>query len=85
MVVLAIYDGKDLPQWPLGVTLNTFLAFFTSAAKVGLIVPVMEGLGQLRWNWFSRMPRRLTDFELFERACRGALGSFKLLFAFKGG
>jgi len=85
IAVLAIYDQKDLPKWPLGITLNVFLAFFTSLAKVGLMIPVMEGLGQQRWNWFSRRPRRLTDFELFDRAGRSAFGSLKLFFAFKGG
>lgn len=84
-VVLAIYDNNDLPSWPLGITLNVYLAFFTSVAKVNLIVPIMEGLGQLRWNWFASAPRKLTDFELFEQASRSAWGSLRLLVSFKGG
>ncbi len=83
---MAIYDNKDLPNWPNGITLNVYLAFFTSVAKVGLIVPIVEGLGQLRWNWFGRgAARKLTDFELFEQASRSAFGSLKLLLSFKGG
>ncbi len=48
--VLAIYNSRELPSWPLGITLNVLLAFFTLVAKVALKVPVMEeGLGQLCW------------------------------------
>ncbi len=84
-IVLALYDDREPPVWPLGITLNVFLAFFTSMAKVWLMIPVVQGLGQLRWIWFSKMPRRLADFELFESACRSSFGSLRLLFSFKGG
>lgn len=85
VAVLKSYDGQPMPQWPLGITLNAFLAFFTSVAKLAMLIPVVEGLGQLRWLWFARKARKLADFELFEQACRGAYGSIKLLFSLKGG
>ncbi|KAH8881915.1 hypothetical protein GQ53DRAFT_666947, partial [Thozetella sp. PMI_491] len=84
VVVLREYDDLAAPNWPMAITLNTFLAFFTSLAKLALMVPVTSGLGQLRWLWFSE-PRRLTEFELFEQAYRGIYGSCKLLFSFTGG
>jgi hypothetical protein len=85
IVVLSQYDGKEPPEWPLGITLNTFLAFFTSFAKVALLIPVLEGLGQLRWLWFKSGARQAADFELFEEACRGTFGSLRLLLSLKGG
>lgn len=85
MTVLAIYNGQLMPSWPLGITLNSFLALFTSVAELALLVPIMEGVGQLRWQWFAKAPRQLTDFDLFDQASRGGFGSLKLLVSFKGG
>ncbi|KAK0652754.1 hypothetical protein B0T16DRAFT_406744 [Cercophora newfieldiana] len=85
IAVLAQYDGQKAPEWPLGVSLNTFLAFLASLAKAALLIPVTEGLGQLRWIWFTRKARRADDFELFDSATRGTFGSFRLLISLKGG
>jgi len=85
IVVLAQYDGNKAPEWPLGISLNTFLAFFASVAKAALLVPVTEGLGQLRWIWFTGTPRRVYDFELFDSSTRGSFGSLRLLLSLKGG
>ena len=85
VAVLKTYDGEPIPRWPLGITLNTFLAFFTSLAKLTLLIPVTEGLGQMRWLWYTKKSRKLVDFELFDQASRGAYRSIKLLFSLKGG
>lgn len=69
----------------LGVTLNTLLAFLTSLAKVAFLVPIVEGIGQLKWMWFlSREHRPLIDMQVFDEATRGGLGGVKLLLRFKG-
>ncbi|KAK0654814.1 hypothetical protein B0T16DRAFT_395715 [Cercophora newfieldiana] len=83
--VLAQYDGERPPEWPLGITLNTFLAFLATIAKASLLIPVTRGLAQLRWVWFSSAPRRADDFELFEGAAKGAFGSLRFLVSLKGG
>jgi hypothetical protein len=83
-VVLHRYDGDQPPQWSVGITLNTFIAFFSSVAKLAFLIPVIEGLGQLKWLWFASKRRHLEDFELFDQATRGGLGCIKLLFRFKG-
>ncbi|KAK5651785.1 hypothetical protein OQA88_11652 [Cercophora sp. LCS_1] len=68
-----------------GITLNTLLAFLTSLAKVAFLVPIVEGLGQLKWMWLhSRRRRPLIDLQVFDVATRGGLGGVKLLFGFKG-
>ncbi|KAK1757077.1 hypothetical protein QBC47DRAFT_459729 [Echria macrotheca] len=85
IAVLAQYDGQKPPEWPLGITLNTFLAFLASVSKASLLIPVTEGLGQLRWIWFSRKARKADDFGLFEEATRGSFGSLRLLLSLKGG
>ncbi len=73
------------PEWPLNITLNAFLAFSTSLAKLAFLIPIVEGFGQLRWLWFAGRARRLSDFDLFDQASRGAYGGLRLLVSFKGG
>jgi len=76
--VLMVYDGKPIPRLPLGITLNTYISVVSSVVKAALLVPTVEALGQLKWEWF-RKPRSLSDFEAFDDATRGPWGSFTLL------
>ncbi|KAK3936861.1 hypothetical protein QBC46DRAFT_394072 [Diplogelasinospora grovesii] len=85
VVVLRMFDGQHPPRWLGGLSLNTLLALLTSLAQIAYLVPVTEGLGQLRWLWFLRQPRSLADFDAIGNASRGPYGSLKLAFAFKGG
>ncbi|KAK2053385.1 hypothetical protein LY76DRAFT_483904, partial [Colletotrichum caudatum] len=78
VVVLYIYQGQPLSRWPRLISVNSLIAISTAIFKASLILPVAEGLGQLKWNWFDR-PRKLGDLVLFENACRGPWGSFLLL------
>jgi hypothetical protein len=84
-IVLSQADGRPPPQWALGITLNTLLAFLTSFAKVAFTLPIVEGLAQLKWIWFtSPAAKPLADFAVFENATRGPWGCIKLLFRFRG-
>ena len=85
MVVLSWYEGQEIPQWRFGLTLNALLALLTSLAKMALLVPIVEGLGQLQWLWFCNRSRKLADLEVFDQATRSAFGSLRLLFSLKGG
>ncbi|KAL1843056.1 hypothetical protein VTJ49DRAFT_3191 [Mycothermus thermophilus] len=79
------FDGNPPPDFGRGFTLNTLLAFLTSLARACFLVPIIEGIGQLKWLWFSsRRHRPLIDFQRFDDATRGGLGGFKLLFSFNG-
>jgi len=83
--VLARFDGRALPAaWPLGVTLNTLAAFLAAAVQAACAVPVVDGLAQLKWNWFARRPRPLADFRAFDDAGRGPYGCVKLLWTTRG-
>ncbi|KAI9170574.1 hypothetical protein HJFPF1_00042 [Paramyrothecium foliicola] len=42
ILILLSYDQQPLPAWPLGTTLNTFLALFTTLTKATLMVPVLR-------------------------------------------
>lgn len=84
IAVLRLYDGRGLPDWPLTVSLNTVVAFLAAMCEVALIIPLTEGLSQLKWNSFARGERPLADFQTFEDAKRGPVGSARLLYKRKG-
>lgn len=52
-------------------------------ASAALIIPTSEALGQLKWNWFNKS-KAMWDFEIFDKASRGAWGAIMLLFRTKG-
>ncbi|KJK84593.1 hypothetical protein H634G_00114 [Metarhizium anisopliae BRIP 53293] len=47
------FDGKAQPKWPLGLSLNTLIAFLSTICRCIMIHPIAEGLLQLKWNWFA--------------------------------
>jgi hypothetical protein len=77
--VMFYYDGKKLPQWSLGITLNGFISVFSGVAKSSMLLPTAEALGQHRWNWFRKESRTLMDFEILDAASRGPWGAAMLL------
>jgi Protein of unknown function (DUF3176) len=77
--ILKCYDGKPEPELPLSVTLNALLQLLITVAQFLFVMPVAQSLGQLKWLWFLPRSRPLSDFEAFESAVRGGVGSVKLL------
>lgn len=84
VVIFKRHDGQGLPGWPLGISLNTLIAFLEAICRVALIAPLTEGLAQLKWNWFARGERTLADFNVFDDAVRGPVGNAKLIYKRKG-
>jgi hypothetical protein len=80
IIILIRVDGKPQPKFSLGLTINALVELITSIAKLFLAVPIVSGLGQLKWLWFNANAQPLTDFQLYEDASRGGLGSIRLLF-----
>lgn len=81
--MLRRFEGQPLPDWPHGITLNTAVAFISTLCRTAFLLPVVQALSQLKWNWY-RKPRSLQDFRIFDEASRGLWGSLKLLFTTKG-
>ncbi|CAN9393464.1 unnamed protein product [Alternaria alternata] len=82
LTVSAICMDQPLSEWPLASTVQNVLSKIASAA---LILPISEAIGQLKWAWFRGSESKdMTDFEIFDKASRGAWGSFLLLFRTKG-
>ncbi|KAH7625790.1 hypothetical protein B0T09DRAFT_57839 [Sordaria sp. MPI-SDFR-AT-0083] len=90
-LVLSIYDHKPLPTtWPSPLNLNVFLSFMTTLATACYMIPVVEGLGQLRWLRYTsghgqgNVSRPASDFEAIDQASRGFHHCWRLL-GFQGG
>ncbi len=81
-MVLRGYDGNPLRTLPWSITLNTFLAFFTTLTRVTFMVSVLEALSQWKWNLLQQSDRPLRDFLLVDSASRTAWGSFLVLCRF---
>ncbi|KAF6824983.1 hypothetical protein CMUS01_10020, partial [Colletotrichum musicola] len=65
VIILQQLDQRDLPNWPLGITLNTLLAFLTAATKACFMIPVSIAISQTQWVWFSQgKPKPLYDLHL---------------------
>lgn len=79
IIVLLKLKDKRIPPWPMGLTINTYVAILSKIAGAALILPVSEALGQLKWSWFQGDSKKMWDFEIFDNASRGPWGSFLLL------
>ena len=82
--VLYAFNGRTVPTWHHGITLNTIVSLLASAATFSLFVPVTAGLSQLKWLRFCRKGP-LSDFEMLENASRGPAGSIALLLRWRAG
>ncbi|KAJ4298082.1 hypothetical protein N0V90_005981 [Kalmusia sp. IMI 367209] len=82
-LVLRHYDGQTAPQFGTAfgaaLTLNTVAAIIVTGARTALLLPVAECVGQLKWIWFSKDYRQLSDMSIFDKASRGLSGGFGLL------
>ncbi|USP81740.1 hypothetical protein yc1106_09014 [Curvularia clavata] len=63
----------------------TIITVLSKVASAALILPISEAIGQLKWTWFhGKKSRDAFDFEIFDKASRGAWGSFMLLCRTRG-
>lgn len=81
IAVLYAYDGKPMPDWPYGITLNALVSLLSTVMKAAMAFPITEALSQLKWSWFNR-GNKLSDLSALDAASRGAIGAFMVLFRF---
>lgn len=84
VIILAQYDNKELPKWKMGLTLNTVIAIIATVCRSAMVVPVAEGLSQLKWNWFVTQERPLKDIRTFDQASRGPWSAIALIGKMRG-
>ncbi|KAG9254862.1 uncharacterized protein F5Z01DRAFT_654991 [Emericellopsis atlantica] len=83
-VVLDRCNDKRLPQWPLGLTLNTAVALLATLCRSIIMLPVADAISQFKWNWFASGHHPIKDLYIFDQASRGPWGSLRLLGRMRG-
>ncbi|OCL05885.1 hypothetical protein AOQ84DRAFT_379147, partial [Glonium stellatum] len=78
VIILATHQNKPMSQWPRLISINSLVSIFTSIMKAAMLLPVAEGISELKWLWFAQ-PRALVDLDRFDFASRGPWGSLTLL------
>jgi hypothetical protein len=83
IAVLLYYDDKPGPKWQFGITVNSILSWTSTIAKSAMLIPISDGLSQMKWIWFTERDRDLADMDYFDEASRGPYGSLLLLLRLK--
>ena len=78
LVIFAVFDGKSLDHWHSGLTLNTITSVLRQIAQMALLVPIAEGISQLKWLWFTTK-KPIADIQDFDEGSRGPIDSVLLL------
>jgi hypothetical protein len=81
--IIGIYIRIQQTPMARNETLLTLANMLGKIASAALIIPTSEALGQLKWHWFNNS-QAMWDFEIFDKASRGAWGAALLLFRTKG-
>jgi hypothetical protein len=67
-----------------GITVNSVVSWLGTLARICLLLPLSNGLGQLKWSWYSYGKNRpLADLDTFDAASRGLTGSIQLIWLLK--
>lgn len=72
VITLVLHRDRPLPKWPSAITINALIAVFTAVFKACLMMPIAEGIGQLKWLWYQKS-RSLRHMEQWDLASRGRL------------
>lgn len=84
-VLLHKHQDDVLPLWRESVTINSVIAWLSALAKLTLVIPLAECIGQAKWRLFGQGRRKLNDLELADAAGRDALGALAWMLHFRGG
>ncbi|KAJ5726303.1 uncharacterized protein N7483_007660 [Penicillium malachiteum] len=79
LCVLQLYNGKQSPQLPKGVSLNTIVSVLATASKSSLMFVAGECIAQLRWVLFRKSHQPLSYIQSCDSASRGPWGSLTIL------
>src|SRR5437764_5385476 len=83
IVVLMLYNGRTLPNWPYGITINSVMAWFATGMKSLMLVTIAACIGQAKWTHFHSKTHALSDIVVYDSASRGPHGSMQLLWKFQ--
>lgn len=84
-LMLKQFQDRPVPSWKANINLNMAVAWMASIAKLMLIIPLGECIGQAKWGLFSDHRRKLSDLDLADQAGRDPVGALGWLLRFRGG
>ncbi|KAH0424302.1 hypothetical protein CcaCcLH18_11653 [Colletotrichum camelliae] len=82
-ITLLLHQDRTLPKWPSMITINALIAVFSAILKACLMMPIAEGLSQLKWLWYEKS-RPMKHIAQWDMASRGPWGSLLLIFMLRG-
>lgn len=76
------FDDRRIPRLSFGITLNSIISIFSTAAKSSLMFGIASAIGQCKWDGFNNETHyhALRDLEHIDEASRGPLGALRMLF-----
>jgi len=69
--LLTAYDGKSLPDWPYGTTLNSAVSFLATVTKGFTLVPIGACISQIMGISYGRKIQRLYEIDTYDAASLG--------------
>ncbi|KAF3798919.1 hypothetical protein GCG54_00010591 [Colletotrichum gloeosporioides] len=70
-ITLLLHQDRTLPKWPSMITINALIAIFSAILKACLMMPIAEGLSQLKWLWYEKS-RPMKLIAQWDMASRGS-------------
>ncbi|KAM5342276.1 hypothetical protein ACJ41O_013242 [Fusarium nematophilum] len=81
--LLFVYNGQPISKWAgFPLSLNAVVSILSGISRASLAYIISMCLSQAKWNWATRYPEPLIDFDRFDAASRGAWGSLRLVKSF---
>ncbi|KAK4164094.1 hypothetical protein QBC43DRAFT_318700 [Cladorrhinum sp. PSN259] len=83
LVILFVMEHRPASEWSMlfDLSIPSTLAVLTTVSKSSILCAIGAAISQQKWSYFqSSKPKTLTDFDLFDQASRGPLGSILLVF-----
>jgi hypothetical protein len=78
--IFVYMDDQPLSHWGFYISLNATISILTTALGATMMHSVSRSISQLKWLYFKKRPRTMSNFQSFDEASRGVSGSTKFLF-----
>ena len=78
VLILRIYTGRPLPDWPFSITINSLVSIFSTILGMTVVVPLEQCISQAKWQWFQDS-HPLADMDMYDRGSRGPWGALRML------
>ncbi|KAJ2990716.1 hypothetical protein NUW58_g2815 [Xylaria curta] len=78
VALAAKLDGTSLSSWTFVLSPSAIISALITVSKTSMLLPIGEGLSQIKWLYFWHRKRTLHELVAFDEASRGPWGSLML-------